>query len=253
MMCGPGDYTALGVVWSEAQQASFAWCSVDRVYKWNYASNGWQHVHTLAQSNQNPQTDILSQLVEGPGGRLYMYRSQTTSLYTGTTKEPWIQWYDPATNTSGRLSTTQPNFPNGLQAARDINTFQWIDPNHPCLVGPCINPWPSMAYDPVDNALLVAGNRDGDGRMILWRGRNILTANESWSIIDSELVGAPLLTGAPFRLGILAYLPERDAFMVTLRIGSGNGGASTRNAAECADAPGVTGDCFKMYGFRLAR
>ena len=107
----------------------------------------------------------------------------------------------------------------------------------------------SIAYDPVGDALLVQGRREGDGEIMLWRLTGARTAAEKWERL--EFTGTPK-PSQEMRWGNFTYIPEHDAFMLTLRSGSGFGGAGTRGGSACTWY-GVADDCFRMYGLRFSR
>jgi hypothetical protein len=56
-------------------------------------------------------------------------------------------------------------------------------------------------------------------------------------------------------MGMLNYVPERNAFILITRSASGTGGASTRGTGDPRAGGcylnGVADDCFRMYAIRL--
>jgi hypothetical protein len=260
MMCGPSDYTGMSIVFDTRRRRMVNWCSSDRIFEFDYGgdqrSHGgkWIEVHRLAAKDRTQQTDSLAQAAyDSRRGLVVMLRPLNCSAYTlceGGSTNPMLQWYDPATRTSGTFDRTKANHPRGFGVPRDLRTFA-PDRTHRCYAVICEATFPSIVYDGVDESILVVGRHEGDGRLMLWRLSDPRGPNEKWEIIDG-LVDAPVIAARHFPLALMAYIPEHDAFILTLRIGSGDGGASTRNAQQCG-LDGAPDDCFKMFGLRLRR
>lgn len=266
MMCGPGDYTAMGVRFAKSLNRMLNWCSTDAIFGYDYGSGPpdytgakWVQLHQLAQADRNPNTDVLSQTVwDEKNRRLYHLTLRSSSFYGGTgVWNPILQWFDPATNKSGKFDSTKPNYPQGYSTPVDPVT-QSPDKTSPCYAAICQQLTASMTVDR-DGNLYIVGARAVDGQIMFWKLTDPLGPKEAWTVLQDfafntydaknlQLVGGEFDTGSS-RLGIIHYIPERDLFMLIVRSGSGNGGASTRGGTCLLN--GQPDDCFRMYGLRL--
>ena len=222
MMCGPGDYTIMGVKHARSLNKTLLWCSQDIIYAFNYGSGPpnftgatWEPIHTLAAANRNPQTDVGSASAwDDVHGIFYHFSVQTQSGYTGRIdnnaaipqtglRDPILAWYKPnATGTvggtSGKMDSSKPNFPQGQIQPRDpTNPIT----THPCYSTPCQDITASLAVDG-QGSLYILGRRAGDGQIALWKLTDPLGPNEAWTYIDdfkfntTEVGGLRLRTDA---------------------------------------------------------
>jgi hypothetical protein len=290
-MCGPGDYTAMALVFHARLGRMLNWCSADRIFWFDYGTGPpsftgarWVQIHALAPPDRNPASDTLSQMAyDSKRGRLYMFRSRTANAYTSRTWDPMLQWFDPFASPScathpppcgrsGRFDQRRANFPQGYSAPRDPVSF--APDVKICWTVACQQLTASIAYDPVRDAVSIVGRRAGDAQIVLWTLTDPLGPNEAWNIADTFSFNtydrqglklwtdgqSPADTANEFNLAgstmsLLTYVPERDAFLLITRSGSGPGGASTRGSGTPKGGcylDGVADDCFRMYGFRPA-
>ena len=293
LLCGGSDYTALSTTFSPELNRTLAWCSTGGIFGYDYGSGPpnytgakWMRLHQIASNIQNPHTDVLGQAVwNAVSKKLFYLSSQTTGMYGGTgVADPAVYWFDPfaapactATTTgqcgkSGKLDNTKANFPQGYFVPIDATT-QRQDTSSPCYKSICQSITASLAVDKA-GSLYVAGRRAGDGQIALWKATDPLGPNEAWTVLQNfhfntyDSKGLRLLADKPpneteyefsvnsSTMGMLNYIPERDAFILITRSGSGNGGASTRGTGDPKMGGcylnGVADDCFRMYGLRLA-
>jgi hypothetical protein len=291
MLCGGSDYTALGTTFAPELNRSLAWCATGGVFGYDYGSGPpnytgarWVQLNQVPASIQNPQTDVLGQAVWNPVKRkLFYFSSQTTSKYGTEVSNPVLYWFDPfagsactATSaypcgTVGRLDGARPNHPQTYSIPIDPVTLA-LDTSSPCYTSMCQFVTASMTVDS-EGSLYLAGRRAGDAQIALWKATDPTGPSEAWTILQDfqfdthDNKGLRLLDRKPpneseyefsinsSAMGMLNYVPERNAFILITRSGSGTGGASTRGTGDPRAGGcylnGVADDCFRMYAIRL--
>lgn len=254
-LCGASDYTKSNTVWNAVTNSMWFWCSSDILFEWDYAASTWVQRAVKPQNLRNPHTDILSQAVVTNSGKIYLYEQyapNSGNIYEIDYSDPMITRFTPGTGAFQVLDRAKANHPQGDVVRRKIDPVGQPYADDPCIGVKCVMNTQSMAYDPVGDALLVAGRAAGTHQLFLWRLRNPDDDASQWDIVT--IPNAPEVTGDDYAMGDLVYVPEKDVLLWFSRRASGDGGAGgPANSGLCAITPGVEDACFKAWAFKLPR
>lgn len=289
LICGIGDYTALSTSFSPELNRMLAWCDTGGMWGYDYGSGApnytgakWVKLNQVPQNIQNIYNDVLGQGVWDAVSKKFYYITTRTAGFDSTTSNPIVYWFDPFAAPScatqappcgkvGRMDPTKPNYPQSDVPRFDPLT-QKYDPNSPCFKALCQTITASITVDS-QGRLYVVGRRQNDGQIALWRATDPTGPSEKWDIVDAfyfntyDNKGLRLLADKPpneptyefsinsSAMGMMTYVPSKNAFLLFTRSNSGNGGGSTRGTGDPQMGGcylnGQPDDCFRMYAIKL--